>query len=110
MIHSPVLNSTEEILEFCREWENDRHQLPFPVDGVVIKVNSFSHRETLGTTAKSPRWVIAYKYKPESAITQVEKIEANVGTGVVTPIARLTRFSRWNNHQKRHFTTTTNRD
>lgn len=91
VIHSPVLNSTEEILEFCREWENDRHQLPFPVDGVVIKVNSFSHRETLGTTAKSPRWVIAYKYKPESAITQVEKIEANVGrTGVVTPIARLT--------------------
>jgi DNA ligase (NAD+) len=58
---------------------------------VVIKVDSFSHQQVLGTTAKSPRWVIAYKYQPEKAMTQVEKIDENVGrTGVVTPIARLT--------------------
>lgn len=91
VVHSPELKSVQEILTFCDEWEEKRHSLPFPVDGVVIKVNSFAQQDLLGTTAKSPRWVIAYKYQPEQAITQVEKIEANVGrTGVVTPIARLT--------------------
>lgn len=91
VIHSPVMHSIDDIIRFCDEWEEKRHSLPFPVDGVVIKVNTFSLQELLGTTAKSPRWVIAYKYQPEQAITQVEKIEANVGrTGVVTPIARLT--------------------
>ena len=90
VVHSSVLNSVDEIITFCEEWEERRHTLPFPVDGVVIKVNSFAHQDLLGTTAKSPRWVIAYKYQPEQAITQVEKIESNVGrTGVVTPIARL---------------------
>ncbi|NLG17403.1 MAG: NAD-dependent DNA ligase LigA [Fibrobacter sp.] len=88
--HSSLLHSKEDVLAYCRKWEKERHQLPFPVDGVVIKVDSFSQQKDLGTTAKAPRWVIAYKYQPESAITQVEKIEANVGrTGVVTPIARL---------------------
>ncbi len=91
VVHSQELKSVQEILTFCEEWEEKRHSLPFPVDGVVIKVNSFGQQDLLGTTAKSPRWVIAYKYQPEQAITQVEKIEANVGrTGVVTPIARLT--------------------
>ncbi len=91
VIHSEVLHSVDQLVDFCREWESKRHQLPFPVDGVVIKVDSFSHQQTLGTTAKSPRWVIAFKYQPEKAITQVEKIDENVGrTGVVTPIARLT--------------------
>lgn len=90
VVHSSVLDSVDEIIQFCEEWEGKRHALPFPVDGVVIKVNSFAHQDLLGTTAKSPRWVIAYKYQPEQAITQVEKIESNVGrTGVVTPIARL---------------------
>ena len=91
VIHSPVLNSIDQLIDFCHYWEKKRHELPFPVDGVVIKVNSFSHQQDLGTTAKSPRWVIAFKYQPEKAITQVEKIDENVGrTGVVTPIARLT--------------------
>lgn len=91
VIHSQPLDSLQQLIDFCREWEHKRHDLPFPVDGVVIKVDSFLHQNILGTTAKSPRWVIAYKYQPEKAITQVEKIDQNVGrTGVVTPIARLT--------------------
>lgn len=91
VIHSQKLHSVEQLIDFCNQWENKRHQLPFPVDGVVIKVDSFLYQQNLGTTAKSPRWVIAYKYQPEKAITQVEKIDENVGrTGVVTPIARLT--------------------
>lgn len=90
VIHSSPMSSIEEILEFCRGWESKRHELPFPVDGVVIKVDSYTHQDQLGSTAKSPRWVIAYKYQPQAAITRVENIEANVGrTGVVTPIARL---------------------
>jgi DNA ligase (NAD+) len=85
------MNSSEQVITFINKWEKDRHNLSFPVDGIVIKVDSFSHQKELGTTAKSPRWVIAYKYQPEQAVTQVEKIEQNVGrTGVVTPIARLT--------------------
>jgi DNA ligase (NAD+) len=91
VIHSPLLHSIDQLIEFCHYWEKKRHELAFPVDGVVIKVDSFSHQQVLGTTAKSPRWVIAYKYQPEKAMTQVEKIDENVGrTGVVTPIARLT--------------------
>jgi DNA ligase (NAD+) len=90
VIHSEVLPSADAIIAFCKEWETRRHTLPFPVDGVVIKVNSFTHQELLGTTSKSPRWVIAYKYQPEQAITQLEKIDCFVGrTGVVTPVARL---------------------
>jgi len=90
VIHSEKLNSSEAVLAFCKMWEDKRHTLPFPVDGVVIKVNSFTHQETLGVTSKSPRWVVAFKYQPEQAITQVEKIEAQIGrTGVVTPVARL---------------------
>lgn len=90
VIHSNRLQTVEQLIDFINEWENKRHQLPFPVDGVVIKVDNFSHQKELGTTAKSPRWVIAYKYQPEKAVTQVIKIDENVGrTGVVTPIARL---------------------
>jgi len=88
--HSELLSSVKDILGFCGRWESERHGLPFPVDGVVVKVDSFDQQERLGSTAKSPRWVIAYKYAPEKALTVVEGIEPNVGrTGVVTPVARL---------------------
>jgi len=90
VIHSPLLHSPEKVIEYCEEWAEKRHKLAFPVDGIVFKVDSFDQQERLGATAKSPRWVIAYKYQPEQAITVVENIEANVGrTGVVTPVARL---------------------
>jgi len=91
VVHSDILISSQEILDYCAKWEARRHTLPFPVDGVVIKVDSFEQQDILGATAKSPRWVIAYKYEPEKAVTVVENIDSNVGrTGVVTPIARLT--------------------
>jgi len=88
--HSGLLSGVGDILGFCREWESERHKLPFPVDGVVIKVDTFDQQNRLGSTAKSPRWVIAYKYPPEKARTLMEGIEPNVGrTGVVTPVAHL---------------------
>jgi DNA ligase (NAD+) len=88
--HSGLLLGVGGILGFCREWETKRHELPFPVDGVVVKVDSSGQQERLGSTAKSPRWVIAYKYPPDRALTALEGIDANVGrTGVVTPVARL---------------------
>ena len=87
---SGLLFGVGEILGFCGEWESKRHGLPFPVDGVVVKVDSFAQQERLGSTAKSPRWVIAYKYPPEKALTVLEGIDAGVGrTGVITPVARL---------------------
>jgi DNA ligase (NAD+) len=90
VVHSPVLQTPEEVLAFCRMWGDKRHELAFPADGVVIKVNGLGQQERLGSTAKAPRWVIAYKYQPESALTKVLAIDAQVGrTGVVTPVARM---------------------
>jgi len=88
--HSDLLSGVDAIMAFCGEWESKRHNLPFPVDGVVIKVDSFERQGRLGATSKSPRWVIAYKYAPERAATALEGVDWSVGrTGVVTPVARL---------------------
>jgi DNA ligase (NAD+) len=79
-----------EVLQFINKWEEERRNLPFDIDGVVIKVNSISLQEQLGFTAKSPRWAIAYKYKPDQALTRLIKVSFNVGrTGAVTPVANL---------------------
>lgn len=68
----------------------DLHTLDFEVDGIVIKVNNFAQRDRLGTTSKSPRWVVAYKWEKYEAVTRVEEISVNVGkTGAVTPLAHL---------------------
>ena len=88
------LRSADEIMEFCDEWRLRRFELPFPVDGVVIKVDSIALQRELGATSKSPRWVIAFKYQPEHAVTRLERIDAQVGrTGVITPVARLSAVS-----------------
>jgi DNA ligase (NAD+) len=80
----------DEALEYCREWENRRDSLPFETDGVVIKVNSIALQEELGSTAKAPRWAIAYKYAARQATTQVRDIRVSVGrTGALTPVAIL---------------------
>jgi len=90
VVHSNLLQSNDDVLGFCRQWDRKRHSLPFPVDGVVIKVDGIDQHERLGSTAKCPRWVIAYKYRPETAHTTVLAIDAQVGrTGVITPVARL---------------------
>jgi DNA ligase (NAD+) len=78
------------VIEYIQEWEDKRQKLPLETDGVVIKVNSLAQQETLGFTAKSPRWAIAYKYKAQSLSTRLKDITYQVGrTGAVTPVAEL---------------------
>jgi DNA ligase (NAD+) len=78
------------VIQFVNRWENDRRELPFDIDGVVIKVNSLRQQEELGFTAKSPRWAIAFKYKAEQVTTKLLSIAFQVGrTGTVTPVANL---------------------
>src|SRR5208337_3359949 len=80
----------EEVLAFCAEWEARRLELPYEIDGVVVKVDSVEQQRRLGFTAKAPRWAIAYKYPARQAVTTVEGIEVQVGrTGALTPVAHL---------------------
>ena len=84
-------HSIDEIKAFIDHWDKARWQLPFGIDGIVIKVNQTDLWDRLGTTAKSPRWAIAYKFKAEQASTRLESISYQVGrTGIVTPVANLT--------------------
>jgi DNA ligase (NAD+) len=79
-----------EVLKYIESWEKKRNDLPLETDGVVIKVNNLDQQKRLGFTAKSPRWAIAYKYKPESISTRLNGIIYQVGrTGAVTPVAEL---------------------
>ncbi|MDY5969802.1 MAG: NAD-dependent DNA ligase LigA [Bacteroidales bacterium] len=79
-----------EIREFIDYWDTERWNLPFGVDGIVIKVNQVALWNVLGLTAKSPRWAIAYKYKAQQVATPLESISLQVGrTGVVTPVANM---------------------
>jgi len=83
--------SVDEAIAFCLEWQAKRGEIPFGVDGVVVKVNDLSLQEQLGATTHSPRWAIAYKFPAAEEITQVEEITVYVGrTGVLTPVAVMT--------------------
>ena len=85
-----VCNSIEDVLQFCNEWEEKRNELPYEIDGVVIKVNSLRQQKILGTIAKSPRWAVAYKFKAKQANTKLNNITWQVGrTGTLTPVAEL---------------------
>lgn len=78
----------EDVERYCQEYQEKRHELPYEIDGVVIKLNDLASREELGYTAKSPRWAIAYKFPPEERETRLLDVEINVGrTGVVAPTA-----------------------
>ena len=80
----------EPVIEYCAGWESKREQLPYDIDGLVIKVNSLAAQEKLGFTSKEPRWAIAWKFPAAEAITTVEDIFVGVGrTGVLTPTAIL---------------------
>lgn len=88
--HTKVCHSIDEVYEFVRHWETARHELPFEIDGAVIKVDSIPLQRELGFTAKSPRWAIAYKFKAEEAQTRLISVDYQVGrTGAVTPVANL---------------------
>jgi DNA ligase (NAD+) len=82
--------SIEPVIDCCNSWAERRHELPYETDGMVIKVNDFDQRRRLGATSKAPRWVVAYKYEAEQALTKLLKIEVQVGkTGILTPVAHL---------------------
>ena len=85
-----VCRTMAEVLDFCRLWEDKRRDLPYDIDGIVVKVNSLKGQRELGNTSKSPRWAIAYKFPPEQKETEVLDIEIGIGrTGALTPVAVL---------------------
>ena len=89
--HMQKCASLEEIKAFIDHWDKARLELPYDTDGVVIKVNSYQVRRQLGSTAKAPRWAVAYKFKAEQALTELLSVDFQVGrTGAVTPVGNLT--------------------
>jgi DNA ligase (NAD+) len=88
--HSALCHNIQEVIGYCKEWQEKRDQLSYEIDGVVVKLNSFLQQKDLGFTAKSPRWAVAYKFTARQATTEVLAIKVNVGrTGVITPTAAL---------------------
>src|SRR3989339_1209843 len=87
---SRLCKNIDEVIKYCIEFQQKRDGLPYEVDGVVIKVNSFLGQQKLGETLKSPRWAVAYKFPAFQATTRVDKIVVQVGrTGTLTPVAEL---------------------
>ena len=90
-VMEPFISSDiDAICDYCEYWGQHRHDLPFDIDGMVIKINNLAQQEALGNRAKNPRWAIAYKFPPEQGITRIQEIVVQVGrTGAVTPVANL---------------------
>lgn len=85
-----VVSSLEEVFEFCKYWQTNRHDLGYEIDGVAVKVDNLSQRETLGFTSRAPRWAIAFKFPPEERNTVLQDIGVSIGrTGRATPFAVL---------------------
>ena len=85
-----LVNSLEEVIAFCRQWQERRHELGYEIDGAVVKVDNLAQREQLGFTSRAPRWAIAFKFPPEEKHTLLKDIQISVGrTGRVTPFAVL---------------------
>lgn len=85
-----IYDTIEEVIAFIEKWSTERPDLPYDIDGIVIKVNNLAQQAELGFTARSPRWAIAYKFPATEAVTVLREIELSVGrTGVVTPTAIL---------------------
>ena len=85
-----LCKSVEEIFDFINYWDVKRHELPFAIDGIVLKVNNYEQQQTLGFTAKSPKWAIAYKFKAEEVETELQSVDFQVGRhGTITPVANL---------------------
>lgn len=85
-----IAKNINEILDFINYWDKERYNLPFQIDGIVIKVNEIKHQDQLGFVARSPRWAVAYKFESETISTKLNDITLQVGrTGAVTPVAEL---------------------
>ena len=88
--HITLCSNLSEVFHFIEHWEKARKKLPFDTDGAVIKVNSYRQQNLLGLTAKTPRWAVAFKYKPERVSTELLSVDFQVGrTGAITPVANL---------------------
>ena len=88
--YTTICESMAGIEDYIALWDKERNNLPFDIDGIVLKVNDYAQQEQLGYTAKTPRWAIAYKFKAEQALTPLEEVTFQVGrTGNVTPVANL---------------------
>jgi len=88
--HTRVCQDIDEVIDFCRLWQEKKDKLPYEIDGIVVKLNDFGQQKKLGTTLKSPRWAVAYKFPAQQATTEVMQIQVGVGrTGVITPVAVL---------------------
>jgi DNA ligase (NAD+) len=88
--HTASFEDIDAVIAFCLSWADRRHDLPYDTDGLVIKVSDFRQQQRLGWTSKAPRWVVAYKFAAEQALTKLLKIEVQVGkTGMLTPVAHL---------------------
>jgi DNA ligase (NAD+) len=85
-----TVQGLDQALEFCRRWEEHRHELDYEIDGVVIKVDDLALQRQLGFTSRAPRWAIAYKFPPEERATELRDIAVSIGrTGKATPFAVL---------------------
>jgi DNA ligase (NAD+) len=85
-----IVDSIDAVLQFCHSWQERRHELPYEIDGAVVKVDNLEQRERLGFTSRAPRWAIAFKFPPEEKHTLLKDIQISVGrTGRVTPFAVL---------------------
>lgn len=88
--HMTVCRNRAEIEAFIAHWDTERKALPYATDGIVIKVNDYALQRTLGSTAKAPRWAVAYKFQAERALTRLLSVDFQVGrTGAITPVANL---------------------
>lgn len=88
--HMQLCRNLDEVMTFIQHWDKARESLPFATDGAVIKVNSYAMQKQLGSTAKAPRWAVAYKFKAEQALTRLLSVDFQVGrTGAITPVANL---------------------
>ena len=88
--NSKICKDIDEVYEFIEYWKNHKAELPYPIDGVVVKVNELKYYDAIGYTVKSPKWCIAYKYPAEEASTILREITFQVGrTGVITPVANF---------------------
>ena len=85
-----ICESADEVKQFIEYWDAERANIPEPIDGVVIKVDSYAVRRALGRTSKAPKWAVAYKFKAEQALTRLNEVTYQVGrTGAITPVANL---------------------